>query len=75
MGCTGEGDEVGDTPFEAEPAFVCERRNSCPQPGRDPIRNFMDYTDDKCRRKFSKGQRRRMLNMTLAYRPGLLGVD
>ncbi len=75
LGCDGDGDEVRDTPFEAEPAFECVPRDSCPQRGSDPITNFMDYTDDVCREKFTRGQRRRMEDMTLLYRPGLLGLE
>lgn len=75
IGCEGDGDEVKDTPYEAEPAYVCKKRDTCPQPGKDPIRNYMDYTDDVCRRKFSRGQKKRMVNMSLYYRPGLFGVE
>ena len=40
-------------------------------PGSDPINNFMDYTDDKCRTGFSYGQILRMQNMFTLYRvPG-----
>ncbi len=74
-GCDGNGDEVADTPFEAEPAYECKPRDSCPQAGMDPIKNFMDYTDDNCRKKFSIGQKIRMLDMTLYYRPGLFGLQ
>ena len=73
-GCEAPGDEVGDTPYEAEPAFFCEPRDTCPQAGMDPITNFMDYTDDVCRKKFTRGQRRRMEDMTMLYRPSLVGA-
>jgi hypothetical protein len=56
-GCTAPGDEVSDTPFESSPAFGCPiGRNTCPQPGDDPIHNYMDYTDDDCYTEFSSGQ-------------------
>lgn len=75
IGCEGQGDEVKDTPYEAEPAFACLERDTCPQPGMDPIKNYMDYTDDYCVRKFSRGQRKRMDNMTFWYRPTLFGYE
>lgn len=63
------GDGVQDTPAEAEPAFDCEVRDSCPgQRGNDPIHNFMDYTDDRCLTQFTAGQTDRMHAMWDTYR-------
>src|SRR5439155_5202981 len=74
-GCDGTGDDVDDTPYEATPASGCpEGRNTCDQPGDDPIHNFMDYTDDACMREFTPGQVERMQAVTSQFRPGLFGA-
>jgi len=71
-GCSAPGDEVNDTPFEASPAFGCQiGRDTCPQGGKDPVRNYMDYSDDACLETFSKGQRKRMDEMLDLFRPNL----
>ena len=71
-GCTAPGDSVADTPFEASPAFGCPvGRDTCAQPGLDPIRNFMDYTDDACMDEFTGGQGARMSEMVALYKPSL----
>jgi hypothetical protein len=72
-GCTAPGDEVDDTPFEATPAAGCPiGRNTCPDPGDDPIHNYMDYTDDACYTEFTSGQDVRMDEMVPTYRPSLV---
>lgn len=71
-GCTPPGDYVNDTKYEMSPASGCpEGRNTCPQPGADPIHNFMDYSYDACINKFTAGQRNRFDEALDIYRPSL----
>jgi hypothetical protein len=68
--CSGDGDFVSDTAFEASAAFGCEvGRDTCPNdPGVDPITNYMDYSDDACFTGFTDGQTARIVSYWDSYR-------
>jgi hypothetical protein len=60
-GCGTKGDLVADTHEEDEPSYFCETtRDTCPAPGLDPVRNFMDYSRDSCMNHFTPGQAQRI---------------
>jgi len=70
-GCSGSGDQIADTPAEAEPAFGCPTgRDTCAGGGTDPILNYMDYSDDSCMNQFTKDQNTRMIDQWNAFRKG-----
>jgi hypothetical protein len=43
-------------------------KNTCPQPGLDPIHNYMDYTFDSCYEEFTPDQLGRMQQQWLHWR-------
>ncbi len=70
-GCRPPGDGVGDTPYEALPTQGCPAvKDSCSEPGIDPVHNFMDYGFDTCMKEFTAGQGLRIRAMWAAYRAG-----
>ena len=69
-GCTPPGDLIADTPAEAVEHFGCPTINSCPDPGNDPVDNFMSYADDACMHRFTTLQGDRMHDLTAQFRNG-----
>eukprot|EP01114_Cavostelium_apophysatum_P013996 TRINITY_DN350_c0_g1_i1.p1 TRINITY_DN350_c0_g1~~TRINITY_DN350_c0_g1_i1.p1 ORF type:complete len:308 (-),score=81.41 TRINITY_DN350_c0_g1_i1:94-1017(-) len=69
-GCIVPGDEVDDTPYEAEPQYDCPSTtvDTCSQEGTDPFHNFMDYSPDACMYEFSDGQFERISLVWGVYR-------
>ncbi|TFK21549.1 hypothetical protein FA15DRAFT_645464 [Coprinopsis marcescibilis] len=68
--CTGNGDFVDDTSLQKNPTGVldgCVERNSCGA-GLDPVDNFMDYSSDECRSKFTPNQITRMHEQLTRFR-------
>lgn len=72
--CDANGDFIDDTPTESYanyPQDGCpiDVRDTCPEsPGYDPVDNFMDYSSDSCRYKFTEGQSKRMKDYYFLYR-------
>ena len=73
-GCSN-GDQVDDTPAQNDSdsnIFSCNEMDTCPEDeGNDPIRNYMNYTDDNCIDNFTQGQIDRMNYMINQYKSNL----
>jgi hypothetical protein len=68
-GCNNWGDYVDDTPPMRVPTGGCpEGKDTCSEPGLDPIHNYMDYSDDPCYNQFTSGQAARMQDAWLHFR-------
>ena len=68
-GCNAKGDFVADTPPMRVPTRGCpEGKDTCAEPGLDPIHNYMDYSDDPCYEEFTAGQVARMQDAWLYHR-------
>jgi hypothetical protein len=67
--CNHFGDYVADTPPERTPTSGCPAgKDTCSDPGLDPIHNYMDYSYDSCYFEFTAGQAERMQDAWLFYR-------
>ncbi len=82
-GCSGDGDEVEDTPSHSGPNFgtpsdADQPHNLCPgqPPGTlSPIHNYMNYVDDVAATEFTAGQIDRMHEQLALHRRDLLPPD
>ena len=68
-GCNNWGDHVDDTPPMLVPTSGCPAgKDTCREPGLDPIHNYMDYSYDSCYTEFTEGQTLRAQDAWLRYR-------
>jgi hypothetical protein len=68
-GCNAKGDFVDDTPAMKVPTRGCPiGKDTCSEPGLDPIHNYMDYSYDACYNQFTPGQVARAQDAWLFHR-------
>lgn len=68
-GCNAKGDFVDDTPAMKVPTNGCPAgKDTCAEPGLDPIHNYMDYSYDSCYNQFTPGQVARAQDAWLYFR-------
>ena len=70
------GDQVDDTPSQKICYFTgCGfgtdgiEMDSCPAPGKDPVKNYMGYNPDACMNELTDGQAERIIRSLLTFRP------
>ncbi|KAJ3475098.1 hypothetical protein NLG97_g9577 [Lecanicillium saksenae] len=75
--CEGDGDYIDDTPYELPIYTIPHFENlqcpadldTCPdQPGYDPIDNYMDYSKDECKNRFTPQHVTRMIDHWKTFR-------
>jgi hypothetical protein len=71
--CNSSGDLICDTNAESQPNDGCSPgSSSCGS--SDPVRNYMNYSDDTCMWEFTEEQARRMRCTLEFYRPNVYDV-
>ncbi len=67
--CYTNGDRICDTNPDGGSHFGCPNTSSCSSP--DPVKNYMEYTDDLCMDNFTPEQTNRMRCTIEHFRPNL----
>ena len=84
-GCNSTGDYIDDTPAQDDcgqssgadisqcsTVFECnDNLDTCSSEGLDPVRNYMNYSNDYCINNFTSDQNDRMTYMLNTYKPNL----